>query len=65
MHRSHSKQTHSAKKALPKEEIKKVTLWNGEVVEVSPKQRKQMKHDHTRRSRRFLKQSQRWELENE
>lgn len=58
MNRSHSKRTHPAKKSIPKEEVKE--LWEGYP---SPTQRKQMKHDHTRRSRRFLKQSQRWEYE--
>lgn len=63
MHRSHSKRTYRAKKNLPKEILKKVTVYTGEVLEPTPEQRKQVKRDHTRRSRRFLKQSQRWETE--
>lgn len=64
MHRSHSKRTYRAKKNLPKEILKKVSIWTGDVLEATPEQRKRIKHDHTRRSRRFLKQSQKWE-ENE
>jgi hypothetical protein len=65
MHRSHSKRTHPAKKSIPKELLKKTTIWTGDVIEPTPEQRKQVKHVHIRRSRRFLKQSQRWEIEDE